>query len=476
MPVNKTSRRDFLKLAAGSAAVLAVPGRAVAEQTHAPQPRGESAEKPNMNSRPNVLLIHWHDLGRYLGAYGRDGVESPHLDKLAAEGVSFDNAFCAAPLCTPARGSLFTGLHPHRNGLMGLHIDGWRYRPGIRTLPEILAGHGYETALIGLQHEHPNSAYVGFQRAISAPRNQFCDDVVPLAAEYLASRVGNDHPFFATVGFFEPHRPPGGGDFTEETPLPPDGNAPVPVHLPDLPEIRRDAAGYYGSIKRTDAATGRILQALEDSGLAENTIVIFTTDHGSPFPGAKGTLYEAGLETAFLWKAPGMLPQGKRYPALFSHVDFVPTLLDSLGCPVPEGLDGQSHWQAMLGDGEPPHPMVFGSKTTHNNYDPQRSVRDERFKYIRRYQPRDPFALARDIVTSSTSKALTATNALWFADAPEEQLYDLQADPHERTNLAEDPAHRGTLDRLRGQLEAWQRETGDPLLHGPVPLPASGRS
>lgn len=468
-----TSRRSFLKSSALTGAAAWLAPSALRSQ---PAPTSSHAMQ-KASALPNILLIHWHDLGRYLGCYGRAGVESPHLDQLASEGIRFTDAHCCSPLCTPARGALFTGLHPQSNGLLGLHLDGWRYRDGIKTLPELLAPHGYDTALIGLQHEHPNPAYVGFDHVHSTARNQFCADVAPLAAEWLLRRREQTRPFFASVGFFEVHRPVGGGDFISESPLPADpASAPLPFHLPDHPAIRRDAGGYYGCIKRTDTETGHILAALAEAGLADNTWVLFTTDHGCPFPGAKGSLTTAGTEVAALIRAPGRLPAGALYHSPFSHVDLIPTLLAGLGLPSPSHLQGVNHWPSLATPGTPPPAdHVFTCKTTHDSYDPQRAVRTTHFNYIRRYQPRDGFSFPSDIRHSSSARALFEDGPPWYADPGEEQLYDLHADPTERTNLAAHPAHATTLADLRARLDRHLADTADPILSGPIPLPAGGR-
>ena len=156
-----------------------------------------------MTQRDNVLLVHWHDLGRYLGAYGHTDVSSPRLDQLAAEGILFTRAHATAPLCSPSRGSLFTGRYPQSNGLVGLAHHGWEYRADVRTLPHILSESGWYTALFGMQHETSYPSKLGFDEFDVS--NSYCEYVVEHAARWLAAPT--TQPFLLTAGFFETHRP-----------------------------------------------------------------------------------------------------------------------------------------------------------------------------------------------------------------------------------------------------------------------------
>ena len=196
-------------------------------------------------SRDNVLIVHWHDLGRYLGVYGHPDVSSPHLDQLAADGILFTRAHATAPLCSPSRGSLFTGRYPQSNGLIGLAHHGWEYRAGVRTLPHILSGSGWHTALFGMQHETAYPATLGFHEYDVS--NSYCEYVVEHASRWL--RNSPKAPFLLTAGFFETHRP-----FPRERYEPSDADTVnVPDYLPDTPEVRDDLAEFYGSIALADA-------------------------------------------------------------------------------------------------------------------------------------------------------------------------------------------------------------------------------
>ncbi len=291
----------------------------------------------------NVIFVHWHDLGRHLTCYGAVGVESPVLDQLAADGILLTAAHATAPLCSPARGSLFTGQYPHRNGLVGLAHHGFAYRPGVRTLPSRLSDHGYRTVLFGMQHESTDPTSLGFDTIdVSDSR---CDYVVERAAEWIDEVGVGDQPFFLTAGFFETHRPYPEDEYSHADP----DAIGVPDFLPDTADVRSDLAGLHGSIAKADAAVGRLLESVDNAGLADNTWIVFATDHGLAFPRAKSTLYAEGTGISFIIRPPRSFGHpGSVYDGLFSGVDLTPTLLDLLGLPIPADVDGLSHATELL--------------------------------------------------------------------------------------------------------------------------------
>jgi hypothetical protein len=292
--------------------------------------------------RDNVLLVHWHDLGRYLGVYGHADVASPRLDQLAAEGILFTSAHATAPLCSPSRGSLFTGRYPQSNGLVGLAHHGWEYRSDVRTLPQILSENGWYSVLFGMQHETSYPSRLGFDEFDVS--NSYCEYVVEGAQQWLRDH-DTSRPFLLTAGFFETHRP-----YPRERYEPADAAAVEPPdYLPDTVEVRQDLAEFYGSITTADAAVGRILDTLADTGLDANTWVVFLTDHGAAFPRAKSTLYEAGTGIAMIIRPPtGMAAAPVVYDDLFSGVDLVPTLLELLGVPEPVDVEGISRFSRRI--------------------------------------------------------------------------------------------------------------------------------
>ncbi len=321
--------------------------------------------------RDNVLLVHWHDLGRYLGVYGHTDVSSPRLDQLAGEGILFTRAHATAPLCSPSRGSLFTGRYPQSNGLIGLAHHGWEYRSDVRTLPHIVSESGWHSVLFGMQHETAYPSRLGFDEFDVS--NSYCEYVVERTEQWLHDH-GTRQPVLLTVGFFETHRP-----FLPDRYQPADAAAVNPPnYLPDTPEVRQDLADFYGAISTADAAVGRVLDALSATGLDTNTWVVFFTDHGSAFPRAKSTLYNAGTGIAMIIRPPTKAAVAPRvYDDLFSGVDLLPTLLSLLGIAVPADVEGLSHAQALLtpDSATPVRDHVYTGKTYHDSFDPIRAIR-----------------------------------------------------------------------------------------------------
>lgn len=402
----------------------------------------------------NVLLVHWHDLGRHLGAYGHSDVTSPRLDALAEEGILFTQAHATAPLCSPSRGSLFTGRYPHSNGLVGLAHHGWEYRPGVRTLPSLLSESGWYTALFGMQHETSFPARLGFDEFDVS--NSYCEYVVEKADDWL--RGDHAEPFFLTAGFFETHRPYPADRYT-----PTDASSiEIPSYLPDTPEVRADLADFHGSITVADAAVGQLLDTLADTGLDRNTWVVFLTDHGPAFPRAKSTLYAPGTGIALIVRPPtdrGLAPQ--IYDELFSGVDLVPTLSALLGIEISDDVEGVSHAEQLLVTStETARQQVFTSKTYHDSYDPIRAVRTKDYSYIENYAPRPLLDLPWDIADSPSGRAV-APNVT--AARPDRELYDLNADPGETVNLLEQDGYEQIAEELALRLYTWRDNTGDVL-------------
>lgn len=417
---------------------------------------------------PNILLIVVHDLGTRLGCYGAANVPSPNLDRLAGEGMRFTNHFCTAPYCSPSRGSIISGQHPHVNGLMGLVNLGWDWRPENHTLAKCLGAAGYETFLFGFQHE-AQTAHVdrlGFQHVSDRALKHKCRVVAPMVRDFLSARSGagvGDRPFYVRVGFDEVHR-----SFADHAPEDP-AKVALPAWVRESPGARQDFAEYDGAIRDMDAAVGEILAGLDAAGLRENTLAIFTTDHGSPFPRAKATLYDAGIRTALLMRWPaGSLSGGRVRDELLSNVDLFPTILEVCGMRVPGGIQGRSFLPLLRGGAYRPREEIFAEKNT-TATDIKRGVRTRRHKYIRNCNPGPMLMLSTDSETSLTRRDMGNDH---LAPRPEVELYDLQNDPLERTNLA-GRAEFAELERdLAGRLRAIQEETADPVLHGPIERPA----
>jgi arylsulfatase A-like enzyme len=408
----------------------------------------------------NVLIVHWHDLGRYLGVYDHPDVSSPRLDQLAAEGILFTRAHATAPLCSPSRGSLFTGRYPQSNGLVGLAHHGWEYRSGVRTLPQILSDSGWYSALFGMQHETSYPKRLGFDEFDVS--NSYCEYVVDRVQEWLreGAPVLAGQPFFLTAGFFETHRP-----FPPERYEPADSAAVnVPDYLPDTPEVRRDLAEFYGSIATADAAVGQILDTLTETELDATTWVVFLTDHGAAFPRAKSTLYDAGTGIAMVIRPPtNRAAMPRVYDELFSGVDLVPTLLDLLGLHIPADIEGVSHAHLLLTPNvhaDPVRDHVYTTKTYHDSFDPIRAIRTKEYSYIENYVPRPLLDLPWDIEESPSGAAVAP---FVKTPRPQRELYDLRSDPTETTNLldGDDAGMSAIAADMAVRLHDWRQRTGD---------------
>lgn len=432
------------------------------------------------DDRPNVLLMHCHDLGRYLGCYGRD-IETPNIDAIADDGVLFENHYGTAPQCSPSRGSLLTGRYPHVNGLMGLAHENWELDADERTLPEYLNDCEYETHLFGLQHVTDDLDRLGFDHVHSggnlspavSPEIHEVNRARKVAGttEMFFEKDQFNHPFFASIGFFELHRGEidnglfefGGPEYEPDDP---EGIAPLP-YLPDEPGIREDLAEMRGMVHAVDEAVGTVTDALEAAGLAEETLVIFTTEHGIAFPRAKGSCYDPGIEAALVLRYPGMIDGGTRYDELVSNVDVVPTILDLLDEPVPERIEGRSFLPLLTDKEYFPRDQVFAEMTWHDRYNPVRAIRTDEYKYIRSFWHLPSVYLTNDVFVSKAGREVRED--LNSGQRPYEELYDLDDDPYEQDDLADEPDYEHVRDQLRGRLVRWMRNTDDPLFDGPVP-------
>lgn len=432
-------------------------------------------------SQPNIVLIHCHDLGRYLGCYGA-GVDTPAIDSLANAGALFTEHFGTAPQCSPSRGSLMTGRYPHVNGLIGLAHGEWGLNPDERILPHYLQDVGYETHLFGLQHiaqdtdrlryDHIHSEgnlYPGVSPAVHETNR--ARTVASVFSSFL-EREAYDSPFFASVGFFEVHRAEedngrfgfDAGNYDTDDP---DQIRPL-SYLPDRRGIRNDLAEMHGMVYAIDDAVGEIITALEETGLEEETLVLFTTEHGIAFPRAKGSCYDAGIEAALILRYPGVADGGKSYDELISNVDVLPTILDVVGIDVPDNLDGRS-FLSLLTDGDDEYEerdRVFAEMTWHDMYNPVRMIRTERYKYIRNFWHLPKVYLSADVFASEAGREVREKYGV--PTRPYEELYDLREAPPEDENVVHEPRYQEIRTDHSRQLREWMEATDDPLLDGPV--------
>jgi N-sulfoglucosamine sulfohydrolase len=441
MPTAFDSRRDFLLKAAAATTISGAPASA-------------------QTAKPHIIYLHSHDSGRYLQPFGH-AVPTPNLQLLASEGVLFRRAFSAAPTCSPSRSALLTGQCPHRNGMFGLAHRGFRLNDYNKHILHTLRAAGYRSVLAGLQHIAADPKTIGFDEILQ-PKSTAAADVAPGAIEFL--NRPHDRPFFLDVGFFETHR-----EYPKPTPADDPRYTLPPTPIPDTPETRLDTAAFHASARNLDRAVGQILDALDRNGLAGNTLVISTTDHGVAFPLMKCNLEDNGWGVSLIMRGPGGFSGGKVIDALISHLDIYPTLCDLAGVAHPAWLEGKSMLPIMRGEVNEINDEVFAEVTYHAAYEPKRAVRTGRWKYIRRFGDKHTPVLPN--CDDGLSKSLWLEYGWKNMWLPEESLYDLIFDPNEHNNLALDPASKTVLTEMRGRLDRWMHRTSDPLLDGPVPAP-----
>lgn len=414
-----------------------------------------------MAKRPNIVVVTSHDTGRHLGCYGIRELNTPRIDGVAADGVRMSSYFAAVPICCASRASMMTGRYPQSHGLMDLCFPpfDWALHADERHLSHLLREAGYQTRLFGIQHEVQNVERLGFEVSPEGPMRP-ADVVSAEVAAFLRSRSPTDRPFYAQVGFFETHSPFNwGGAEPDES-----RGVFVPPHVVSSEPILRMARELQGSVRKMDAAVGVIVDALRAGGLEEHTILIVTTDHGIEFPRAKWTLYDPGIGIALVARWPrGGVRGGRVCNRLQSNVDFVPTVLELAGVPVPDRVQGRSFAAALVGTKEPPtREAVFAlyAKGCQG-----RCIRTREMKLIRNFDIDRWYRAPVDM-----------TNPADYWVSPTLELYDLREDPGEFNNLAADPGRAAARRDLGERLRRWLEEVDDPILRGPLRTPFYDRS
>jgi N-sulfoglucosamine sulfohydrolase len=451
-------------------ALLAAIGIIAAGLSCSPDPAGKFSADPDL---PNLILITADDLGwKGLGSYGNENVSTPHIDRLAREGVRFSHAFVAASSCSPSRASLITGQYPHTNGVTGLtHIHPTKsLSPLHPTLPKLLQASGFNTALQGKWHVSPYlpTSWYGYNERLSGmlPQGFWTHDSTK-AIDFI--RRNRNNRFYLELNFMQNHRDVD-GEFHVDAGFPVD---PVEIRvpeywtLPDWPEIREDAAGYFSQTMKMDELVGELLQALDELQLAENTMVVFVSDNGPPYPGNKMTLYDRGIGTPLLVRWPRRLPAGRVLDHLVSSIDIMPTMLEATGIAKPDDIQGRSLLAIMQGDAAPADDeVVFSEMTHHIHYLPSRAARSRRWKYIENYSD-IAVGLDQNHHDDWAHRLCELPNQPWKRPRPEEELYDLAGDPDEQLNLAADPEYAQQLQEMRALLRQHMVTTQDPYLDAP---------
>jgi N-sulfoglucosamine sulfohydrolase len=416
--------------------------------------------------KPNIVLLladdmTWSDCE----PYGSTNVPTPNLQKLADQGMRFDNMFTATAMCSPARQMLFTGLFPVRSGAFPNHSQ---VRPGVQSIVQHMTALGYAVSLEGKRHFGPIESFPfakrNMKRVLEKP----------------------DRPFCHIIASDDPHKPWTTGDPSAFDPE----KITVPPHLIDTPATRRQLCQYYAEITNLDQTLGTIMQQLDEAGVADNTILIFNSEQGMTLPfGGKWTCYESGLKTAFIVRWPGTVKQGSATSAFCQSVDILPTLVEIAGgdpntidtgsadADGSRGFDGKSLLAILKGESDQLRDHVFGVQTTQGIINgtlyPIRSVRDSRYKLIRNLNHTNPFQnlytqggeaheeFFLPLLAAAQNSPQIRARLDFFQYRPAEELYDLEQDPHELHNLAISPEYDAIRQRLGQKLDEWMHQQGD---------------
>ncbi|MFN0021226.1 MAG: sulfatase [Pirellulaceae bacterium] len=460
----------------------------------------------------NVILFLTDDMGPDAGCYGNSVIKTPNLDALAKDGIRMTSAFCTTASCSASRSVILTGMYNHANAQYGHEHSYHHFRTldTIKSLPVLLTEAGYRTARIGKLHVGPEEVYK-FSRAL--PGNARSPvEMAENCRELIAAK--SDKPFFLYFCTADPHRS-GGGDGKDgesgekERKADPFGNRPqgypgisevkyepedviVPPFLPDTKACREELTQYYQSVSRIDQGLGRLVQILKESGHYDDTLLIFTSDHGIAFPGAKTNLYEPGMKVPMVVRGQGSgvrgqengdRRQGTVCDAMVCHADLTPTILEFAGVvekiakprAVGQGLQGRSFLPALRDTLAKGFDEVYASHTFHEitMYYPMKVVRTRKHKLIWNIAHPLPFPFASDLWEASTwqdvyqhgpETTYGKRTVKAYIHRPQFELYDLVNDPDEVKNLATDPAQAKLLEELKGKIKAFQKRTNDPWI------------
>jgi arylsulfatase A-like enzyme len=413
---------------------------------------------------PNIIFIIGDDISwDDIGAYGNTKIKTPNLDKLARNGLKFNNMYLTASSCSPSRTSILTGRYPHNTGAAELHSP---LPAHLKFFPEQLRQKGYFSALVGKWHEGPATKRAYDTLLVDKKANGEGGELQWV--NLLKARPKNK-PFFFWLAAYDAHRP--WSAKTEGPQHDPAKDIIVPPTLVDTKETRQDLAFYYNEISRLDHYVGELEKELERQGIADNTLIIFTADNGRPFPGSKTRLYDAGVKTPFIVKWPKGIKAGIVSESLVSAIDIAPTLLELAGVKPAETVQGKSFAKLFGTPDQEFRKYVFAEHNWHDYAAYERSVRTKDFLYVINKRTEFDNGGPIDANQSASAKALKATKAkgkltLLQSDAfltprPAEEFFDNFKDPLQSRNEIANKTYAAPIAELRKVLKQWQDETGD---------------
>lgn len=450
-----------------------------------------SAAAADQAAPPNILLIVAEDMSSRVGAFGDSVAKTPSIDQLAEQGLRYTNVFTTSGVCAPSRAALITGAHAistgtqhHRttniNGDPPAGLINYEAAPpaAVKAFPELLRRAGYATANLAKTDYQFGEPFTIWD---INERDYFPQDLA------LWRDLPGDKPFFVMLNLMVTHEsflaPPLNEGEKAANPMltqiaamrekmipavTDPGDVKVPPYLPDTPEVRASIAQFYDNIHYMDRQVGEVLARLEEDGLADNTIVIWTTDHGDAFPRAKRAIYDSGIKVPLVVRFPDGSGKGSVNDELVSFVDLAPTLLGLAGVAPPDFIQGRNFLTA-----DTPRDYVYAARDRMNNVrDRVRAVRDGRYKYLRNYLPEEPyfrplpfrdmFPIMDELWAGHRAGTLTPVQNFYFtAPRPREELYDTVNDPHEIQNLAGEEDYTEVLERMRGAMDRWLARVGD---------------
>lgn len=421
-----------------------------------------------MNS-PHILFITWHDAGRWFGCYGNEQVHTPNVDRLAAGGCRFANMHAACAICSPSRAAMMTGRYCQDNGAMFLTntVNNARLHPSEWHISRFFKKkHGYYNVLFNVQHEcaheHVTEVINPVERHLTHPWHS-SDLVAPAIAEWLKKHKDDDRPFFLQYGSYDAHlgKYYSKHDDDERFRLTRDDEHGVhlPSYLQDSPEARETVAALQGELRRGDEALGVILDALDETGLADNTLVVMCVDHGVGLPRAKGNCYDPGTTVACIMRRPGVIPESLVVENMIHHVDVLPTVCDLAGVPIPENAQGMSFAAHARGESREEIRHECFSHMVENI----RAIRTCDFRFIRNFRPpcidHDHYSSVRAVPEGrfDTNRPL-----------PHVELFDLKKDPNEFNNVADNPAYAKVRAELDARLWDFLLDHNDFIVNEPA--------
>lgn len=425
--------------------------------------------------RPNVLIILADDCTHSdLPTYGGKNATTPNIDRLASEGLTFNKAYLSEAMCQPCRAELYSGKFPMSNGCAWNHSASF---PDVRSMPHFLGEAGYRVGLAGKVHVKPETAFpfehvAGFDK--NCVRNPTRPHDLAATKKFISDK---SKPFCLVIALVEPHVPWVMGDASQYPPA----KIKLPPNIADTPRTRDDFGRYLAEITYMDGQVGEILETLRATEQHEDTVVLFSSEQGSQFPGCKWTNWDTGVHTALIARWPGRIKTNTRTDAIVQYADVLPTLMDIAGADLPSGVvDGESFLPVLLGQTDKHRELAYGC---HNNIPegpsyPIRTVTDGEFRFIRNLRP-DEIYIEKHLMGSKGNGALNNPYwATWVFDAwqdehiyklvkryqrrPAEQLYHTAKDPFELNNLADDAAFAKKKQQLAAALDKWMESQGDP--------------